>query len=109
MKKFLNHLIEHKRLELREIVDIITKEASPKMIILFGSYTRGTWMEKWGNWKKSARLLPDKQGAIDKVLKLLHDHHRVSLKCFEKDPAHFHRHVLGGYLEKTYSVEVCNL
>lgn len=45
MKKSLFHLPEHKQLELAEITDIIVKETSPEMIILFGSYARGNWVE----------------------------------------------------------------
>jgi uncharacterized protein len=42
MKKSLSHLPDHKQAELREIIDLILKEAAPEMIILFGSYARGT-------------------------------------------------------------------
>ena len=45
MKKSLSHLPKHKREELKEIVAIITKLAEVEMIILFGSYARGNWVE----------------------------------------------------------------
>ncbi len=46
MKKSLRHLPKHKRDELRALVPIIC-EIIPnvEMIILFGSYARGTWVE----------------------------------------------------------------
>ena len=45
MKKSLAHLPKHKRDELKEVVAIITELADIEMIILFGSYARGTWVE----------------------------------------------------------------
>jgi uncharacterized protein len=45
MKKSLSHLPKHKREELKEIVSIITDNAAVEMIILFGSYARGDWVE----------------------------------------------------------------
>jgi uncharacterized protein len=45
MKKSLSHLPEYKQRELREIADTILRAGSPEMIILFGSYARGSWVE----------------------------------------------------------------
>jgi len=45
MKKSLTHLPKHKREELKEITSIITENARVEMIILFGSYARGNWVE----------------------------------------------------------------
>ena len=45
MKKSLARLPKHKRDELKEIVSIITELADVEMIILFGSYARGNWVE----------------------------------------------------------------
>ena len=46
MKKSLAHLPEHKREELKLIVKIIRRQfTSAHMIILFGSYARGEWVE----------------------------------------------------------------
>jgi uncharacterized protein len=45
MKKSLSHLPNYKQRDLREITDIIVDTAQPEMIILFGSYARGTWVE----------------------------------------------------------------
>ncbi len=45
MKKSLAHLPKHKRDELKEIVAITTELADVEMIILFGSYARGNWVE----------------------------------------------------------------
>jgi uncharacterized protein len=45
MKRSLAHLPKHKREELKEIVAIITELADVEMIILFGSYARGNWVE----------------------------------------------------------------
>jgi uncharacterized protein len=45
MKRSLSHLPKHKQEELNEIVSIITENAQAEMIILFGSYARGDWVE----------------------------------------------------------------
>jgi HEPN domain-containing protein/predicted nucleotidyltransferase len=45
MKKSLSYLPKHKREELRLIVEQILQLAKPQMIILFGSYARGNWVE----------------------------------------------------------------
>lgn len=46
MKKSLGHLPEHKRTELRLITRIIREKfVEAELIILFGSYARGTWVE----------------------------------------------------------------
>lgn len=46
MKTDLSHLPEHKRAELKAIVGaLIPRYAEIEMIILFGSYARGTWVE----------------------------------------------------------------
>ena len=45
MKKSLTKLPKHKRDELKEVVSIITELANVEMIILFGSYARGNWVE----------------------------------------------------------------
>src|SRR6266481_6559699 len=45
MKRSLSHLPKHKREELKEITSIIKENADVEMIILFGSYARGTWVE----------------------------------------------------------------
>ena len=45
MKTSLAHLPKHKREELKEITSIIKDNADIEMIILFGSYARGNWVE----------------------------------------------------------------
>ena len=45
MKRSLSHLPEQKKAELRRVVEIITGIADVEMIILFGSYARGDWVE----------------------------------------------------------------
>src|ERR1044071_3816629 len=45
MKRSLAHLPIHKREEIKEIASIIKANAEVEMIILFGSYARGTWVE----------------------------------------------------------------
>lgn len=45
MKWDTNHLPAHKQQELTIITDIICEVAHPEMIILFGSYARGSWVE----------------------------------------------------------------
>ena len=45
MKSSLAHLPKHKREELKQITSIITEFTEAEMIILFGSYARGNWVE----------------------------------------------------------------
>jgi HEPN domain-containing protein/predicted nucleotidyltransferase len=45
MKRSLAHLPKHKREELKEITSIITQFTEAEMVILFGSYARGDWVE----------------------------------------------------------------
>jgi predicted nucleotidyltransferase len=46
MKKSLAHLPKHKRGELKLVTDIILDECpTVLMVILFGSYARGDWVE----------------------------------------------------------------
>ncbi len=45
MKKALPHRSMHKKEQLNEIVKIIKSVVDIKMVILFGSYARGTWVE----------------------------------------------------------------
>jgi HEPN domain-containing protein/predicted nucleotidyltransferase len=45
MKKSLAHLPKHKQEELKEITRVIKEIAEVEMIILFGSYARGNWVE----------------------------------------------------------------
>ncbi len=45
MKVSLDHLSEQKQRELKWATDIVREEANPEMLILFGSYARGDWVE----------------------------------------------------------------
>jgi predicted nucleotidyltransferase/HEPN domain-containing protein len=45
MKTTLDHLPAKKQDQLRAVADLIRKEADPEMVILFGSYARGDWVE----------------------------------------------------------------
>jgi len=45
MKSSLTHLPYRKREEIKEITSIIKENADVEMIILFGSYARGNWVE----------------------------------------------------------------
>ncbi len=46
MKTTLDHLPEHKQQELNWASDIITESVQVEMLILFGSYARGDWVEE---------------------------------------------------------------
>ena len=46
MKTDLDHLPEEKQQELRLVVELILSQVQPRMIILFGSYARGDWVEE---------------------------------------------------------------
>ena len=45
MKTSLQHLPEQKQQELQRAIGIIREEVDPDMLILFGSYARGDWVE----------------------------------------------------------------
>jgi len=45
MKKSLAHLPAHKQEELKQIANVLSKEKNVTMVILFGSYARGDWVE----------------------------------------------------------------
>src|SRR5215468_20684 len=45
MKDTLDHLPAKKQDQLRAVADLIRKEADPEMVVLFGSYARGDWVE----------------------------------------------------------------
>ncbi len=48
MKKSLRHLPKRKKDELKTVVRMIREEFDVEMIILFGSYARGDWVEELG-------------------------------------------------------------
>jgi uncharacterized protein len=45
MKTAFDHLPEQKQLELQRVIEIIREEIDLEMLILFGSYARGDWVE----------------------------------------------------------------
>lgn len=45
MRNSLEHLPENKKYEIERIIDIIREVVNPEMIILFGSYAKGTYVE----------------------------------------------------------------
>jgi uncharacterized protein len=45
MKTALDHLPEQKQQELQRVIEIIREEVDLEMLILFGSYARGDWVE----------------------------------------------------------------
>jgi predicted nucleotidyltransferase len=45
MKTTLDHLPAKKQDQLRAVAELIRKEADPEMVVLFGSYARGDWVE----------------------------------------------------------------
>jgi predicted nucleotidyltransferase/HEPN domain-containing protein len=45
MKTELNHLPENKQKELQRVTEILREETDLEMLILFGSYARGDWVE----------------------------------------------------------------
>ncbi len=61
MKTELDHLPENKRLELQHALEIIREEIDLDMLILFGSYARGDWVEDIDE----ATLLPKYQSDFD--------------------------------------------
>ena len=46
MKTSLEHLPEEKQHQLRRAMDIVRETVNPGMLILFGSYARGDWVEE---------------------------------------------------------------
>lgn len=55
MKDSLAHLPEHKQAEIKRIADIIKDVVNPEMIILFGSYAKGTFVEHTYTNKEGTR------------------------------------------------------
>ena len=49
MKTSLEHLPDAKRLQIEAIVELLRAEAPAEMVILFGSYARGDWVEDLKN------------------------------------------------------------
>jgi predicted nucleotidyltransferase len=47
MKTSLSHLPQNKQDELKEITQMIIEKVPAEMIILFGSYARGDWVEDY--------------------------------------------------------------
>ena len=47
MTKLLQHLPKEKQKELKKIIEIICKHPEVGMVILFGSYARGDWVEEY--------------------------------------------------------------
>jgi predicted nucleotidyltransferase/HEPN domain-containing protein len=45
LKTSLTHLPEHKQRELKGITETIVELVKPEMVILYGSYSRGNWVE----------------------------------------------------------------
>jgi len=45
MKTALDHLPEQKQKELQRVTEIVREEIDLEMLILFGSYARGDWVE----------------------------------------------------------------
>ena len=46
MKKTLSHLPEYKQIEIKEITELIRSITRPDIIILYGSFARGDYVEK---------------------------------------------------------------
>jgi HEPN domain-containing protein/predicted nucleotidyltransferase len=44
----IDHLPEHKQEQLQNVIEIIREETEVEMVILFGSYAAGTWVEEPG-------------------------------------------------------------
>lgn len=49
MQTSLEHLPEHKRVQLREVTATIVKAVDPEKVILFGSYATGRWVQERGS------------------------------------------------------------
>lgn len=49
MKNSLSHLPQAKQQELHEVVQLIRQMAPAEMIVLFGSYARGDWIEEYAD------------------------------------------------------------
>jgi predicted nucleotidyltransferase len=47
MKTTLSHLPQHKQDQLKALTQIILDKVPAEMIILFGSYARGDWVEDY--------------------------------------------------------------
>lgn len=46
LKTSLEHLPDHRRYEINSIIESIVRLVEPEMVILFGSYSRGDWVDE---------------------------------------------------------------
>jgi hypothetical protein len=53
--------------------------------------------------------LSKRQKYLGQVRQLLQVKNRIALTCFERDPAHCHRHVIRDHLKKNYDIETSDL
>ncbi len=59
MKTSIEHLPENKQSQLKLAVEIVRKYTSPEMIILFGSYARGEWVDDFDEETMNYRYQSD--------------------------------------------------
>lgn len=60
-------------------------------------------------FKDYRKYLPGQQPSLNLLEKLLTEHKRIALTCFEKEHTSCHRHCVSDYLEKERSLKVCHL
>ena len=93
MKTSISHLPEHKQQELNNIVEYLKSELDLDMLILFGSYARGDWVEDLDEETLLYRYQSDfdllivtqTQGYAQKIEKDLQLSHRLN-KHFQRTP-----------------------
>ena len=80
MKTELDHLPENKRQELQQAVEIIQEEIDLEMLILFGSYARGDWVEDIDE----ETLLPKYQSDYDFLVVTENPHQAMKIESNNK-------------------------
>ncbi|QNM98824.1 nucleotidyltransferase domain-containing protein [Chitinimonas koreensis] len=89
MKTSLDHLPEHKRDQLQSAVERIRELIDPDLIILFGSYARGDWVEEREPGTPSYRYQSDfdlmlvgrNEHAVRQMERLRERHDRAPALC----------------------------
>lgn len=60
-------------------------------------------------FKDYRKYLPKQQSSLEFLEKLLSEHKRIALTCFEKEHTSCHRHCVSDYMEQERSLKVCHL
>lgn len=60
-------------------------------------------------FKSYRKMLPEKQESLQLLERLLEEHKRIALTCFEKEHHSCHRHCVSDYLEEKSNIRICHI